>query len=207
MKQVFNLVMAPLLLGALVAGLTSCGSDSGRIASAPTAVPATAQPETVVGEAYAESEATIEAIDAKARTVTLRAADGKTQTVQAPADVDLTALKKDDVVILGAYQRLSVRTLPPGSAPLGVTQGVAAARSQPGETPGRVVAEATRVVSEVAVIDLANNRVTLKGADGSAVTLDVKNPENQRKLQTLKVGDLVEIDLIEAVGVELKPRS
>jgi hypothetical protein len=39
------------------------------------------------------------------------------------------------------------------------------------------------------------------------VTLDVKNPENQRKLQTLKVGDLVEIDLIEAVGVELKPRS
>ena len=63
------------------------------------------------------------------------------------------------------------------------------------------------MVSEVTAIDLASNRVKLKGVVGSAVTLDVKNPENQRKLQTLKVGDLVEIDLIEAVGVELKPRS
>ncbi len=207
MKRVFSFVMAPLLLGTLVTGLTGCGTDSQRMASAPTAVPATAQPETVVGEAYAESEATIEAIDAKTRTVTLRAADGRTQTVQAPADVDLAALKKGDGVIIGAYQRLSVRALPPGSAPLGATREVAAARSQPGETPGRVVAEETRVVSEVTAIDLPNNRVTLKGADGSAVTLDVKNPENQRKLQTLQVGDLVEIGFIEAVGVELKPRS
>ena len=205
--RAFSFAVSPLLFAVIAAGVTGCGSDSGRTASAPTAVPATAQPETVVGEAYAETEATIEAIDTKTRTVTLRAADGKTQTVQPPADVDFTALKKGDVVILGAYQRVSVRALPPGSAPLGVTQGMAAARSQPGETPGRVVAEATRVVSEVTAIDLANNRVTLKGADGSAVTLDVRNPENQRKLQTLKVGDLVEIDLIEAVGVELKPGS
>jgi Cu/Ag efflux protein CusF len=207
MKRVFSFAMAPLLLGALAAGLTGCASESARMASAPTAVPATAQPETVVGEAYAETEATIEAIDSKTRTVTLRAADGRTQPVQAPADVDLSALKKGDVVILGAYQRVSVKALPPGAAPLGVTREVAAARSQPGETPGRAVAEATRVVSEVAAIDLANNQVTLKGADGSAVTLDVMNPENQRKLQTLKVGDLVEMDFIEAVGVELKPRS
>ena len=207
MKRVVSFAVAPWLLAAMAAGLTGCGSESGRTASAPTAVPATAQPETVVGEAYAETEATIEAIDPKTRTVTLRAADGKTQTVQAPVDVDLTVLKKGDVVILGAYQRVSVRALSPGSAPLGVTREVAAARSQPGETPGRVLAEATRVVSEVTAIDLANNRVTLKGADGLARTLDVKNPENQRKLQTLKVGDLVEIDLIEAVGVELKPRS
>ena len=206
MKRVFSLAAAQLLLAVMATGLIGCGSDSERAASA-AAVPASAQPETVVGEAYAETEATIEAIDAKTRNVTLRAADGKTQTVQAPADVDLTALKKGDVVILGAYQRVSVRALPPGSARLGATREVAAARAQPGETPGRVLAEATRVVSEVTAIDLAGNRVTLKGADGSTVTLDVKNPENQRKLQTLKVGDLVEIDLIEAVGVELKPRS
>lgn len=206
MKRVFSVAMTPLLLGALAAGLTGCGSESGRMASAPPAVPATAQPETVVGEAYAETEATIEAIDPKTRTVTLRAADGQTQPVQAPADVDLSALKKGDLVIIGAYERVSVKALLPGSAPLGAMREVATARSQPGETPGRVVAEATRVVSEVTAIDLANNKVTLKGAEGSAVTFDVKNPENQRKLQTLKVGDLVEINFIEAVSVELKPR-
>lgn len=207
MNRFFSFAVAPLLLGTLVIGLTGCGSDSGNTASGPAAVPASAQPETVVGEAYAEAEATIESIDTKTRSVTLRGADGGTQTVKAPAGVDLARLKKGDVVILGAYQRVSVRAMPSGSAPLGVTREIAAARSQPGETPGRVFAEATRVVSEVTAIDLANNRVTLKGADGSVVTLDVKNPENQRKLQTLEVGDLVEIDFIEAVGVELKPKS
>lgn len=206
MKRFFSFAAAPLLLAAMATGLIGCGTDRERAASS-AAVPASAQPETVIGEAYAEAEATIEAIDAKARSVTLRMADGQTQTVQAPADVDMTALKKGDVVILGAYQRVSVKALPPNSAPLGVTREAAMARSQPGETPGRVLAEATRVVAEVTAVDLAGNRVTLKGADGSAVTLDVTNPENQRKLQTLKVGDLVEIDVIEAVGVELKPTS
>lgn len=63
------------------------------------------------------------------------------------------------------------------------------------------------MISEVAAIDIANNTVTLRAADGRLRMLDVKNPDNQRKLKTLKVGDLVQIEFAEAVAVTLKPKA
>jgi hypothetical protein len=134
-------------------------------------------------------------------------ADGTMQTVTVPADADLTKRKPGEVVILEALQRVSVRALPQGSAPLGVRQERATMKAKPGQTPGRTEAEVTVVVTEVAAVDPVRNTVTLRGADGSLRTLNVKNPENQRKLQTLKVGDLVQFDVIEAVAVGLKPKA
>lgn len=202
-----------ITVAALVAVLAACSGNrsTGSTAPVPTPVtaglPATEQPATVVGEAQTDAEATIQSIDAKTRSVTLRTADGRTEVVQVQPDVDLTRLKKGDVVLLSAYQRLSVKALPPGTAPLGVVREAAMARSQPGQQPGRAVAEVTKVVSEVAAIDLVNNTVTLRGADGALQTLSVKNPENQQKLKTLRPGDLVEINLLEVVAVGLKPRT
>lgn len=195
-------IAAVLLAGCAVLG--ACSSDGTGAASA---LPATQQPETVIGETIVETEATVLAIDKASRQVTLRMADTSVQTVTAPADADLSRVKPGDVVLLGAFQRLSVRALPPGSAPLGVRREVATARAQPGAAPGRAAAEITTIVTEVAAIDVARNTVTLRGADGRLTTLDVKNPDNQRKLRTLKVGDLVEIDLIEAAAVQLRPKA
>jgi Cu/Ag efflux protein CusF len=198
-----------ITVAALVAALAACSGNRSTESTAPvpTAVPATEQPATVVGEAQTDAEATIQSIDAKTRSVTLRTADGRTEVVQVQPDVDLAKLKKGDVVMLSAYQRLSVKALPPGAAPLGVVREAAMARSQPGQQPGRAIAEVTRVISEIAAIDLVNNTVTLRGADGALQTLSVKNPENQQKLKTLKPGDLVQIDLLEVVAVGLKPKA
>jgi hypothetical protein len=196
-----------VVIAAGLLALSACGSDHGTKAPAPQAAAASTQTETVLGEEYVETEATILAIDKETRNVTLRAANGRVHTIPAPSDVDLNRLKTGDVVLLGAYERLSVSILPPGSAPLGITREAAVAKAEPGTTPGRAVAGLTRVVSEVAAIDLANNRVTLRGADGNLRTLDVRNPDNQRKLTTLKVGDLVQMDLVEVVAAAIKPRS
>ena len=49
--------------------------------------------------------------------------------------------------------------------------------------------------------------MTFGAADGRLRMLDVKNPDNQRKLKTLKVGDLVQIEFAEAVAVTLKPKA
>jgi len=194
---------AVLLLAGLPA-LSACITGSWGQPSAPAA---TMQPETVIGETMVETDATILAIDKATRGVTLRMADGSTQAVTAPADADLSRVKVGDVVFLGAFQRLSVKVLPPGSAPLGVTRELATAKAEPGETPGRAAAEVTLIITEVAAVDIANNKVTLRGADGRLTTLDVKNPDNPRKLQTLRIGDLVEMQLIEAAVVQLRPRT
>jgi hypothetical protein len=62
------------------------------------------------------------------------------------------------------------------------------------------------VVTEVAAVDAINNTVTLRNAGGEVKTLNVRNYENQQKLKTLKIGDLVQIEVIEAGGVQLKPK-
>lgn len=195
------------VVAASLIAVSACSHDRGTASSAPPPLPATAQPATVLGEFYAQTEATIQAIDSKARQVSLRMADGTTQTVTVPGDVDLMKRRKGEVVMFEALERVSVRALPPGSAPLGVRRELATAKAQPGETPGRASAEITAEVLEVAAIDLPSNTVTLRRADSSLRTIDVKNPDNQRKLQTLRPGDLVEFEVIEAAGVQLKPKD
>ncbi len=197
-------VTATVILAALAACTSDHASDAASVAPPP---PAMEQLPTVIGEAQIDTEATIQSIDRKSRKVTLRRADGNTEVIEAPADVDLAKVKKGDVVIASAYQRLSVQVMAPGTAPLGVVRQLATAKSQPGEQPGRAGAELTRMVAEVAAIDLVNNTVTLRGADGGLQTLNVKNPDNQRKLKTLKLGDLVQIDLLEVAAIGLKPRT
>lgn len=195
------------VVAASLIAASACSNDRSTASSAPPPLPATAQPATVLGEFYAQTEATIQAIDSKARQVSLRMADGTTQTVTVPGDVDLTKRKKGEVVMFEALERVSVRALPPSSAPLGIRRELATAKAQPGETPGRASAEITAEVLEVAAIDLPSNTVTLRRADSSLRTIDVKNPDNQRKLQTLRPGDLVEFEVIEAAGVQLKPKD
>jgi hypothetical protein len=205
MRRLIPAFFAATLVAATLSALTACESSGETMTKAQPAPMDTR--ETVIGEEYAEAEAAIQAIDRKNRDVTLRTTDGTRQVVKAPADVDLKKFKVGDVVVFGAYQKLSVRALPPGAAHLGVTRQVGTARSQPGETPGRAVGEQVTLVYEIAAIDVANNKVTLRGADGAIRSVDVKNPDNQRKLKTLKIGDLVQIELFEAVVVSLKPKA
>lgn len=207
----FDRILRPwlgiLAIAAGVLAVSACSTDGGSTVAAPPTPPATAQPATVIGETQVETEATVLAIDRTTRDVTLRMADGSTQTVTAPADADLSRVKTGDVVILAAFQRISVTALPPGSAPLGATLETSMAKAQPGQTPGRIVAGRTTVVTEVTAVDVVNNTVTLKGANSSLRTLDVKNPDNQRKLTTLKAGDLVQFEVIEAAAIALRPKA
>ncbi len=200
MKRNKPMAVVAILLMTVTLLTTAC--SGGNETAAPRAMPT----ESLIAEDYGEVDATIQAIDTETRSVTLRTADGQVDTITAPADVDLSKLTMGDVVTLGAYQRLSVRALPAGSAPLGTRTQVAEGRAAPGEAPGRGVAQATSTVTEIAAIDSDNNTVTLRSADGSSRTLNVRNPDNQRKLRELEVGDLVRIDFVEAVTATLRPK-
>ena len=204
-----RMMLSRLWIVAMTAGLAALGAcssgDTAPPAPAAAVVPANAQPETVIGEELVETEVKIQSIDTKARTVTVLTADGRTETTKVPADVDLTKLKKGMPVRLGGYAKLAVKVLPAGSAQLGTVKEVVKGKAEPGQTPGRSAGMETTIVTEVASVDVAKNTVTLRRADGVLRTLEVKNADNQRKLQTLKVGDLVQIEMVEAYAVSLKP--
>ena len=147
----------------------------------------------------------MQAVNKTDRTVTLRNAQGQSNTIAVPADVDLNRLKKGDRVLIGVYQTLSLRVLPPGSAALGAT--AAGGSTAPGQPEGRAWGQQLVVVNEVTAIDLVTHTATLRGADGQSRTVAVKDPQMQDRMRNLRVGDLVELTYSEAVAAKVLPKS
>ena len=105
-----------IISSAMLIALSACAGDSRTTKSPPAAAPRTTATEPrLLAEEYVEGEAVVLAVNKPDRTVTLRNAQGQSNTIAVPADVDLNRLKKGDTVLIGVYQTLSLRVLPPGS--------------------------------------------------------------------------------------------
>ena len=125
-----------IISSAMLIALSACAGDSRTTESPPAAAPRTTATEPrLLAEEYVEGEAVVLAVNKPDRTVTLRNAQGQSNTIAVPADVDLNRLKKGDTVLIGVYQTLSLRVLPPGSAALGAT--AAGGSTAPGQPEGR----------------------------------------------------------------------
>ena len=195
-----------IISSAMLIALSACAGDSRTTKSPPAAAPRTTATEPrLLAEEYVEGEAVVLAVNKPDRTVTLRNAQGQSNTIAVPADVDLNRLKKGDTVLIGVYQALSLRVLPPGSAALGAT--AAGGSTAPGQPEGRAWGQQLVVVKEVTAIDLVAHTATLRGADGQSRTVAVKDPQMQDRMRNLRVGDLVELTYSEAVAAKVLPKS
>ena len=195
-----------IISSAMLIVLSACAGDSRTTESPAAAAPRTTPTEPrLLAEEYVEGEAVVQAVNKTDRTVTLRNAQGQSNTIAVPADVNLNRLKKGDTVVIGVYQTLSLRVLPPGSAALGAT--AAAGSTAPGQPEGRVWGQQLVVVNEVTAIDLVAYTATVRGADGQSRTIAVKDPQMQDRMRNLRVGDLVELTYSEAVAAKILPKS
>ena len=192
-----------IISSAMLIALSACAGDSTK--ESPPAARTTATEPRLLAEEYVEGEAVVHAVNKTDRTVTLRNAQGQSNTIAVPADVDLNRLKKGDTVLIGVYQTLSLRVLPPGSAALGAT--AAGGSTAPGQPEGRAWGQQLVVVKEVTAIDLVAYTATLRGADGQSRTVAVKDPQMQDRMRNLRVGDLVELTYSEAVAAKVLPKS
>ena len=68
---------------------------------------------------------------------------------------------------------------------------------------GPAVAISTRATATVTTVDRATRAVTLRRADGSEVTIIAG--EEVRNFNQIKVGDIVETEIIEALAIVLEP--
>jgi hypothetical protein len=142
-------------------------------------------------------------IDRDARTVTLRGQDGQEMTVNVPPDLKAyDKLKVGDTVDIDYYQSVAVSLLPPGSKP---TMSDEAGRSagMKGATTGRVIT----VSAEVIGVDPLANTVTFKGPGGQVKTVNVQDPQIQKKLTDLKPGQMVQFQYEEALATAIRPSS
>jgi predicted aconitase with swiveling domain len=176
-----------------VAGSLALGS----LAAAETAKPA-APASGVVAALTVELTATVVEIDHKTRTVTLKVADGKTETfVVDEAARNLDQVQKGDVVVVTYAEALAYEVKTGGTT--GSTTVAAAAK--PGAKPAGVLARETTVTVTITAIDEKAPSVTFKGPAGNTRTIKVKHPE---KLKTVKVGDQVELTYTEALALTVE---
>lgn len=188
----------------LSSALLACGRGS---VDAPPPPAVTAGMEEEPGKVRAEqavtASATVQAVDLKTREVTLVRSDGEEILFEAGPDVrNLDQVRRGDVVSVTYYESVAIDLRKPGQAEKGVEQAGGVQRSRPGEKPGGVVAESTKITAEIVRMDKKNNTISLRGPRGYTRTFPVRNPKH---LDAAKVGDLVEVTVTEAIGIRVEP--
>jgi hypothetical protein len=151
--------------------------------------------------------ATVQKIDLANRLITLKGDDsGKVVVVRAGESVrNLPQVKVGDQVTATYYESIAYEVHRPGTVTdldTTVTSGVG--RAKPGEKPGAVAADIVRITATIVSIDKATPSVTLRTESGDVIAVKVKHPE---KLDEIKVGDVAEIFLSQAIAITVEPAS
>ena len=195
MKAALSALMG-FTAGALLLTLSACAGDGSAATPASKMTTVAAGPASesqLLAEDQGEMETVIDAVDITQRTVTLRTAQGQTKTMQLAPNVDMARLRQGDTLVIGVRQTVSARVLPPASAALGATRKAGIApKEEPASWSQQLV-----LVNEITAIDLAANTATVQGADHQPRTIEVKTPEMQQRLHSLKAGDLLELTFTE----------
>jgi hypothetical protein len=187
------------LLPAALLTFTSCSSTP-KIEPTTTAVYQQGVPGGIIVETY-KNTATVTAIDAANRKVTLVTQDGRKETFKAgPEVVNFDQIRIGDQVKATLTEQLAVymaKDNPPAS------EGEAAlvALAPKGAKPGGLMANTVQVIAKVTAIDLKHHKATLKLPDGTTKTVAVRKDVDLTQRQ---VGEEVVIRVTEAVAISVE---
>lgn len=148
--------------------------------------------------------ATITAIDAATRAVTLKGPKGNEMVVTAGPEVkNFAQLKVGDQVNIEFLESLALELKKGGGAPVAATAKEGAAAAKPGERPGMVGGRQVTVVADVIDLNAETQVVTLKGPQRT-VELKVRDPE---QFKLIKKGDQVQATYTEAMAIAVTPAA
>ena len=146
--------------------------------------------------------ATIKAIDAATRSVTLQNQAGATQTVKAGPQVQrFDEFAVGDTILIVVEQELVLEYQSAGTPAVAPTAVVGGDRAGPDQAPEGVIAAGVQATVTVTAIDSPNRMVVFQGPAGTLY--QVKAGPNV-KLEKLKVGDRLLATYVEAVAVRLE---
>jgi len=191
-----------IVSAALLAGM---GCATQQPAPPPAPVVATSvneKPGQVTEQSVVSVAATVVKVDLKTRVVTLRGADGNVFDVEVGEEVkNLPQVHKGDHVIATYYESMAITVRKPGEAKPGIETADVAGRAKPGEKPAAAAAQQTTVTATVVGLNKSEGTVTLKGPKGKVVTVKAREP---RRLDAVKVGDLIEAVYTQAVAISVE---
>ncbi|MGH8787798.1 MAG: hypothetical protein ACREYA_22310 [Cupriavidus necator] len=177
-------------------------------------LPVLAQPETRVDTVSGvgatkttgtvKATATVVAIDAATRTISLKNKQGKVTDVQVGEDVrNFEQLRVGDMVTVEYTQALSVN-LARQSGMRSSTERETVDRAAPGAKPGGMVGREVTVTADVVAVNAKTGMVTLKGPRGKTVDVHVEDP---KQLKAVRRGDQVQAVYTEALAISVTPKQ
>ena len=148
--------------------------------------------------------ATITAIDAATRTLSLKGPKGnETSVVAGPEVKNFAQLKVGDRIDLTYAEALTLELKKGGGKPVAMTVKEGAARAKPGEAPAGIMGRQVTVVGDVIAVDAATSTVTVRGPQRT-VELKVQDPA---QLKLIAKGDQIEATFTEAVAIAVTPAA
>lgn len=151
--------------------------------------------------------AKVKAVNLKTREVTLVSPSGEVFTVHAGDAVqNLPQVKPGQTVVARYYASVAYVLSKAGADTPENSATIAAARAEKGQLPGGVAAEKTVVTGMVVGVDMAAHRLQLVNpAGGAIVTVDVKDPQRQKDLAMVHVGDKLTAVITQALAIGIEP--
>ena len=146
--------------------------------------------------------ASVEAVDAANRTVTLKGPRGNVHTLPVGPQVkNFDKIKVGDRVAVRYYEALSLELKKGGSGIRERSEREGTAQAKPGEQPAAGAARQVTAVADVVAVDAKRQVITLRGPKRT-VELKVRDP---KQLELVKVGDQVDATYTEALAVSVEP--
>lgn len=143
--------------------------------------------------------ATVVAIDAAKRTVTLKGAQGKIVDVSVPPEAKkFDQIKVGDLVTVEYARALTLALKKAGDGIRGSTSQSATAGAPAGAVAGGAAAQQVTILANVTAVNQKEGYVTLRGPKGNSVDLAVPDAG---QLKLVKVGDQVEAVYTEAMAI------
>jgi len=168
----------------------------------PVEVKATGTPGKAAARQTVHVTATVTAVDAAARTVTLKNAAGETETFKVGPEVKrFSEIAPGDVLAVDYQVGLVLEFQPPGTAVVPPTATASGARAEKDQAPGGTASAGLTATVSVTKIDMATRFVSLEGPNGNSFKVKA-GPKVQ--LEKLKVGDKLLATYTESVAVKLE---
>jgi len=146
--------------------------------------------------------ASVEAVDAANRHITLKGPRGKVVELAVdPAVRNLEQVKVGDKVAVRYLQALTLTLMKDGKELRSTAESADAARAPAGERPGAVAAQQVEVTADVIAVHPKTQTITLKGPKQ---TVDLRVPD-RGQFKRVKVGDQVHALYTEALAVSVEP--
>lgn len=189
--------------GMVIAVTAGCGMHQPPPPPAPLVVSAVEEkPGAIVEKGVLSVAARVMKVDQKTRVVTLKNAHGEEFDVLVGDEVkNLAQVKKGDNVVATYYESIALTLRKPGEAEPGIETNDAVGTAKPGEMPAAGGVTQTTITATVVGLNKKKGTITLKGPRGKVVTITAREP---KRLEPVKVGDLIEAVYTEAVAISVE---